>query len=255
MKKFFKGLMTLLCISAAISLGLLVFWIIGVAFVVTYLFKAKDKYDNINDFLKEKRNIIALLCSVILIVVIPVAYTKNLKEYNEKSKELSKQQAILDAQKEKELEEKNNKNERNKVLNAKSKLKKDLKDGKDITKAGLLKDEEIEKYDITEDEIEKYENDRENAIIENEEKELARIYDSMAKEYVSEVISSTVSRFKYTDSGYNDDMTKFIVKGYYTGTNQYGASVRANYEVEFDLETGQITNSVLGKERVSSKNN
>lgn len=255
MKKFLKILLWLLCISAAIAIGSFILWMICVAFVVAYLFKAKDKYESISDFMKEKKNIVALISSIVLIVVIPISYMTYLKDYNKETEENRKQQELVNEQKEKELEEKNKQNERAKVLNAKSKFKKDLKDGKSIDTAGLLKDEEIEKYNITDEEIEKYDNDREKAIIENEEKELEKTYEKLAKEYVSESISSTVSRFRGTSGAYNEDMSRFIIKGYYIGTNQYGVSIRANYEVEFDLETGQITDSVLGKERVSSKNN
>ncbi|MGL5347686.1 MAG: DUF6056 family protein [Peptostreptococcaceae bacterium] len=251
MKKFFKFLLTILMISAAIMFGLLVLWIIASAFVVRYIFKEKDNYDNIGDFFKEIKNVLAVIMVVILLVVTPVIFIKSTKEYNEELKEQQKQEAILEKQKQEEEEIEAKKKERSQVLNAKSKFKKDIKNGIDPDEAGMLTEKEIEQYNITDGEITKFNNDREKAIISYEEDQLGRKFKRLAEEYVMENISSTVSKFEVSpEYELNEDKTKFTVKGWYKGKNVYGASIRGDYQVEFDLSTGEISNIQIEKERV-----
>lgn len=250
MKKLFKFLMMLLLISAAISLGLFVLWLLASGFVVSYLFKAKEKYDNMSDFFKEAKNIIAVILSVVLLIVVPITFKKASDEYDEKLRQQQKQEAILEEQKLKEQEEKKKEDERASILNAKSRFNKDQKNGKDIEDAGMLTEEEIEKHNITEDEIARFNKDREEAIKKYEEKELGKKYESLAKTYARESIISTIKKIRTINSEYSEDMTKFIVRGSYTGKNQYGADVRGGYEVEFDLSTGEMINIIIDKERV-----
>lgn len=250
MKKILKFLLGLFLISAAISLGMFVLWIIGIAFVVSYIFKAKDKCSNFSDFFKEGKNIAVSILAVILVIVLPFSFIKSSKEYDKELKEQQKQQAILDEQKSKEEEENQKENERASVLNAKSKVKKDKKAGKTGENVCVLTEDEIEKYNITKDEIEQFNKDREKAIIKYEEKELSDKYRFEAKRYIRDNASSYTSDFKMLKYGFNEDKTRYVVSGSYKGKNQYGAAIRVEYEIEFNLSDGEVVDAFMGNEKI-----
>ncbi|MGL5379763.1 hypothetical protein [Clostridium sp.] len=222
-------------VCLAIYIGGFILWIASSIVVVAYIFKEKKKYIGISGFYKDIKNVLAIIAAIVLLIVVPINFIKSSIEYSKRVLEQQKQEFILEGEGSEE-------EKRASVLDAKSKFEKDIKDGKDIKSSGILTNDQIERYTISEDEIIKYNSERE--VKEKEQ------YEKLARKYVKENIESTPKNFIGTKSAYNEDKTKLTVKGRYTGKNQYGVSIRGSYELEYDLSTEEVINLNIGKEKV-----
>lgn len=254
MKKILSVGLTLVLISAIIALGLFVVWGIASVFVVRYLFKSNGKYESYKDFLKEGKNIAVVGAAVVLFIVIPVGYMKNSNEYKQEQKIKQEQQDKLESEKKAELEqkqkEKQTQRERNNILNAKSRLEKEKKQGKDIYEGIVLTDEEIEKYNITEAEVSKFNEDVEKAIIEIEDNNMVKKYKEEARKHVSKNVDDSRPVVSYAKYSFNQDKTICTIKGTYRGKNKYGVDIRGEYVIDFDTSSGEMVNEFIGNEKV-----
>ncbi|WP_147295789.1 hypothetical protein [Romboutsia weinsteinii] len=252
MKKMFKFLLGLFLISAIIALGMFVVWCVLSVIVVRFLLKSKGQYKSTKDFLGDGKNIIAIIAAVLLLVVTPIYFINSSKEYDKEQKIKQEQQAIIDQQKQEEADKKTYEKERANVLKAKSRLKKEIKNGSNVEDGVVLTDSEIEKYDIIDEEVIKFNKDVEQAIIDIQDENMAEKYKSEAKKYVKENIESSLHRMQGSTYEYNHDRTICTVTGSYKGKNIYGVNIRGEYVIDFDTSSGEMINKFIGNEKAIS---
>lgn len=248
MKTILKFCLGIVIFSAIVALGAFVAWCVASVFVVRYLFKLKGKYKDPKDCLKEGKNIVAIVAAVVLFIVIPVGFAKTSREYDQEQKIKQEQQAMLDEQKKIEAEQKQKDRERANVLNAKSRVK---KAGKDATV--VLTEEEIEKYNITEEEISTFDEAVEAAVIGLEEADMAKKFEREAKSYVKKNLNYTTPNLRSPSKySFNEDGSICTIKGRYESKNKYGANVKGEYSIDFDTASGEIVDEFIGNEKVSN---
>lgn len=226
---------------------------IACVFVIKYIVTSKQNYTNLGDFFSNGKNILASILAVILLVGAPITFGKYMKEVKIEEKARQEQQAILDKEKEAEDMQKDKDKERENALDAKSKLKKLKSDGEDYTNGITLTEFEIEKYKITDAEIEKFNSDVEKAINDLMIKELATEYRFDVRTYVrdnTESSANDISQHRAKHS-LNEDRSIFTYRGSYIGTNKYGTRIRGEFEINFDVATGEIIDGFVGNEKVA----
>lgn len=252
MKKLFKFLLGLFLISAIIAIGTFGVWCILSVIVVRHLARSKGNYKTTKDFLSDGKNIVAILGAILLFVATPIYFINSSKEYEKDQRIKQEQQAIIDKQKKEETDKRNYERERSNVLNAKSKLKKEIKKGSAVKDGVVLANSEIKKYNITDEEVLKFNKDVEKAIEDIQYDEMAKKYKSEAKKYVKENVESALHRVLGSSYKYNHDKTICTVTGSYKAKNIYGVNVRGEYIIDFDTSSGDMINKFVGNEKASN---
>lgn len=245
MKTILKFCLGIVIFSAIVALGAFVAWCVASVFVVRYLFKLKGKYKDPKDCLKEGKNIVAIVAAVVLFIAIPVGFAKTSREYDKEQKIKQEQQAMLEEKQKIEAEQKQKDRERANVLNAKAKVKKAGKDANVV-----LTEEEIEKYNITEEEISTFDEAVEAAVIGLEDADMAKKFEREAKKYVKKNLDYTSPTLHYSKYNFNEDKTICTIKGTYKSKNKYGVDVKGEYSIDFDTASGEIVDKFIGNEKV-----
>lgn len=247
MKTILKFCLGIIIFSAIVALGAFVAWCVASVFVVRYLFKLKGKYKNPKDCLKEGKNIVAIVAALVLFIVIPVGFAKTSREYDQEQKIKQEQQAKLEEQQKIEAEQKQKDRERANILNAKSRVKKAGKDANVV-----LTEEEIEKYNITDEEIAKFDEAVEAAVIGIEDAEMAKKFEREAKNYVKKNLDYTAPNLRAPSKySFNEEGTICTIKGTYKSKNKYGVDVKGEYSIDFDTASGEIVDEFIGNEKVN----
>lgn len=217
-----------------------------------YLWAEKDKYEDIKDCFRSIKNIGALLAIIIGIIVVPTGLVKYSKFCIETAIQGQEEQSIENKKEEEEKKQRVYENARRKVLDPSYRISKEIDNVDSVEDTCILSKEEIQKYNITDEEISKFEKDRDKAIIEYKDKKTLKKFEKMAKEYVSDNTTSSI----YNDSihrkskeyGFNEDKTEVTISGSYRGRTLQLVYIRCNYTIKFDTNTGDIIEADLGKE-------
>lgn len=256
MKKAFKYLFIIIFLLPFLPVAILVFWIYSTFKIIKYLWNEKNKYNNIRDCFKISKNIGALFLSIVCLVVVPIVLVNFTNDFIESEKVRQDQEIILQQEEEKNLEQKKYDSERNKVLDPNYRIKKEIDKVKSVDDTCILTQEDIQKHNITAEEIAKFEKDRELAITEYKDNKIIKNFEKIAEKYVSDNTTSTINKF-YSSSnskeyGFNDDKTIVTISGHYKGRNPHLVYVKGYYTIKLDAESGEIIDSILEKEFIDN---
>lgn len=256
MKKAFKYLFVFIFLIAFLPVAIIVFWIYATFKLIKYLWNEKNKYTDIKDYFKNIKNISASLLAIICLIVMPIILVNFTKDFIESEKVRQVQEAISQQEKEQNLEQKIYNNERNKVLDPNYRIKKEIDKVASIDDTCILSEEDIQKYSITDEEITKFEKDREIAITQYKDNKIIKNFEKIAENHVSDNTLSTINRFYSFDNlkeyGFNDDKTIVTISGYYKGRNPQLVYIRGDYTIKFNATSGEIIDVLLGKETIDS---
>ncbi|MGL4847804.1 MAG: hypothetical protein ACRC28_02595 [Clostridium sp.] len=222
--------------------------------LIKYLLKEKGEYKNIKDCFMNIKNVGALIAIVLGIVLVPtglVKYTMFCLEAPAKA-EIAKEEQK--EEREKVAEENKYNSDREKLLTPRKRMS---GDPETIDDRCILTKEDIKKYNITDEEISKFEEEKKVAIQNYKDKKTIEKFEEMALEHVARNTTSTVGRNYFSEKkegyGYNKDKTTVTIHGRYEARTLQLVNVRSRYTVKFDVKTEEILQADLGKELVNSQ--
>lgn len=254
--KGLKYLLITILVIPFIPVALVLLWIYGTFKLMKYLWSEKSKYASINEYFKNFKNLGASLLTVMSLVIVPTFLFNFGKDFIETEKIRQAEQAEMDQEEEQQFLDKKYKTERERVLSPEYRITKEIDKAESVDDTCYLTEEEIRKYDISQEEIEKFQQDRELAIIAYKDKKFVQGLEKKAKEYVSDNTTSSVYKHFFNrttdDYGFNEDKTVVTISGRYTGRTLQLVNIRGRYDIKFDGTTGEIIEANLGKESVDS---
>lgn len=254
--KGIKYLLITILVIPFIPVALVLLWIYGTFRLIKYLWSEKSKYTSINEYFKNFKNLGASLLTIMSLVIVPILLINFGKDFIANEQIRQAEQAEMDLEKEQQLLEKKYTTERERALSPEYRIKKEIDKAESVDDTCFLTEEEIAKYDITQEEIEKFQQDREIAITAYKDKKFVQSLERNAEEYVSDNTTSSVYKH-YTNRnqgkyGFNEDKTVVTISGHYTGRTLQLVNIRGRYTIKFDGSTGEIIEADLGKETVDS---
>lgn len=115
-------------------------------------------------------------------MIVPIGLVGFTKDFDKNEKIRQEEKLVLEVQEDIELEQKKYDSARNKALDTRYRIPKEIDKAEFVDSTCILSKEDIEKYNITDEEIAKFEKDRELAIIEYKDKNMVQSFEKKAKE-------------------------------------------------------------------------